>query len=144
MTRLLILDNTPRQLEVIRDLALGVGFAPDDIVIAETSEDAERRLRAVAEQREAPFQIAVVDIHLGDGLEDAGVQFIPTLLNSQHGCKVIALTMGCPDSDGVRAIAHGAADFISARWGLPWYELLERKLSIFKALVEGTKFPLSV
>lgn len=138
MTRLLILDDTPEQQAAIRKAAWEAGFTdPAAVVVVKTLEEA-RPLLAEA------FEIAVVDLHLGTDLEEAGIAFIRELHSCQRDCKIIALTLKLDNAAGVRALAWGASDFISGHWRLVhWEMLLAEKLSIYKALVEGADFPLS-
>jgi DNA-binding response OmpR family regulator len=135
MSKLLILDDEEWQREAIAKAALEAGFEKEDVVTAKSPNDA---IELLSHQT---FDVAVVDLHLGNWLKEAGVDFIRTLHAAQPQCKIIALTTKLGNDAGVRALANGADDFIG-RWStIDYQDLLVEKLEIYKALVEGKGFP---
>jgi DNA-binding response OmpR family regulator len=137
MSKLLVLDDTREQRDDMRRAALKAGFVDESIVEVASLEDARRQL-------DEPFDLAVVDIHLGDGLEDAGIDFIKELHKHQPRCKIIAFTTRRENLAGVRALGYGAVDFVSGRWqSVSWTVLLAEKLGIYKALIEAPELSMT-
>lgn len=132
MSRLLVFDDEKFQQEGIREAALEAGFGADSIVVLGRLEDADALL-------DTPFEIAVVDINLGVGLDEAGIDFIKDLHTRQPNCKILAFSTKRDNLSGIRAMASGAVDYVSGRWrSISWRTLLTEKLGIYKALIEGT------
>jgi DNA-binding response OmpR family regulator len=136
MSKLLIVDDEERQRVDICKAAREAGFEKSDWTIATSPTEAIELLPGQT------FDLAVVDLHYGHMLEDAGVDLIRRVRAAQPRCKIIALTTKHKSNDhGVRALANGADDYIGRWFGISYQDLLAEKLSIYKALVEGKDFP---
>src|SRR5260370_30139113 len=103
-------DERPEQREDIRG-AVAAGRLTGEAEYAATLEKDQELI-----QGPQPFDLAVIDIHLGDSLEEAGIEFIRELRARWANCKIIALSNPHDNQAGVRALAYGADDYVSGRW----------------------------
>lgn len=129
MLRLLILDNDEEQRTAIKASVRQAQYDGESVEAA-TREEAWRLIESVE------FDLAIIDLHLGDSLEDTGIDIIRDLHRRQPNCKIIALSIRRDNQPGIRAMAYGAADYVSGRWPwINWKSLLTQKVSLFMGLI---------
>lgn len=135
-SRLLIVDNEPRQLAMIERVAKGVGFQDAEIVGVASAADVESHLTH-------SFEIAVVDLVLSpaeDGADypEDGLSLISSIHRVQPQCVIIALTRSQDPDAGVRAFIAGARDFVCLRWNfINGEQLLAQRLRLWRGVVLG-------
>lgn len=130
--RLLLLDDTPATLSDLHQAAIAAGFDKDREVIDLANIDAAREL-----YKKEEIQVAVIDLHLGDGFEEAGIEFIAELHAAQPECRIIGFSVRYDNQAGVRALVNGASDYVSGRWKtIPWYALMVQRLSLSRELLK--------
>jgi DNA-binding response OmpR family regulator len=137
---LVFLDDDIRQLRQMKLCAAKAGFDDDDVAVASN----ESELALAIKERDP--SIVVVDLHLGEGKEDAGIDVIRRLHMEHSTCVIIAFTTKRPESDCVRAMHVGARDFICTRQYTstsskhsadPWQEVLADSLKFYKSMIES-------
>jgi len=125
------------RLKAIR-IANHVGLEGADQLLAKDLDEALAIIR-----QEPVIDLAIVDIVLRgqESFDEDGLDVIAALRSRQPRSMIIALTRQRDLPVGVRAMKMGANDFIANWEKTDWEVLLENKLAIFKALVEGRPVP---
>ena len=125
MAKILIVHDTPKYLEAIRDTALAAGYA--EIVEAVDEESAYKTIDS------AQFDVAVIDISLTkDQPTTEGLGIIKALRERQPRCRIIGLTTAHRDL-GVKVLDEGADDFIYTGWAtIDYLDLLRHKLTMWR------------
>jgi DNA-binding response OmpR family regulator len=128
---LLMVDDDPRQLEILKQIAYRAGF--DNVIGATSRRESDKLL-----EQGVKFQLAVIDLVLTELPEKLGLDLIAQLRATQPDCKIIALTARAGTSIGVEAILAGADDFVSTKWeSVNWRILLEERLKLWRGVLDG-------
>ena len=119
-----------------------VGYNPDEIDAAET----EGEVLAFLRSPEKEYELAIIDLMLSaPPVKKEGLELIVALSHKCPDCRIIGLTTKAGLEEGVEMLDAGAHDFVhSASNELPWHELLEQRVRLWRGLIAKRRRPLIV
>ena len=111
MNRLLILDDSPRVADALRDnISDFDGYETEFVEVAYTSPTAIELARQMAENQQ-PFNVFLIDQNLGTPAID-GIQTMKELLAISPEADAIIFTGYETPQDGMRAYEEGASRYL--------------------------------
>lgn len=110
MKEVLLVDDLPDALAIVQ-AAVQAAFADAQCTLARGAHEALRLVEA------QPFDLALVDLQLGDG---HGRDVIARLAQRQPGCAIVVSTIHDDDENLFQALQTGAQGYLLKDHPIPW------------------------
>lgn len=110
MKNVLLVDDLPDALAIVQ-AAVQAAFAGAQCTLARGAHEALRCIEA------QPFELALVDLQLGDG---HGRDVIARLAQHQPGCAIVVSTIHDDDENLFQALQTGAQGYLLKDHPIPW------------------------
>jgi DNA-binding NtrC family response regulator len=142
MSRVLVVDDEDRQRRTIERTVQEVGYDPGEIDSVANEDEARRLIHS----KEKEYELAIIDLMLSaPPVKKEGLRLVEELSREQPACRIIGLTTKAGLEEGVEMMDKGAHDFVhSASNVLPWLELLEQRVRLWRGLIAKRRTPLAV